>query len=80
MENSIYILNITSSIPNVNTKMQKLDDVKQSFLWHCRLHHINEKHVFKLNQSGYLDSFDYESFETCEFCLQEKMIKSLLHG
>lgn len=39
--------------------------MKQSYICHCRLGQINEKRIFKLHKDGYLDTFDYESFETC---------------
>ena len=34
----------------------------------------------KLHKQGSLGSFDYESFETCESCLQGKMTKSPFSG
>ena len=40
------------------------------------LGHINEKRISKLQQNGLLNSFDYESFETCESCLLGKMTKT----
>jgi len=46
------------------------------FLWHCRLGHKNEKRIQKLHSDGLLNSFDYESYETCESCLLEKMTKA----
>ena len=47
-----------------------------TYLWHYRLGHINEKRILKLHQHGLLNSFDYESFETCESYLLEKMTKT----
>ena len=38
--------------------------------------HANEKHISKLHRDGLLDSFDFESFDTCESCLLGKMVKS----
>ena len=49
-------------------------------LWHCRLGHINEKRINKLYKNGYLRSFDYESFDICEFCLLRKMTKTPFTG
>jgi hypothetical protein len=46
------------------------------FIWHCHLGHINEKHIERLHKDGLLSSFDFESFETCESCLIEKMTKA----
>ena len=78
--NGLYILDEDKSILNIDTKRQKLDIVKQSYLWHCRLGHVNEKRISKLHKDGYLDSFDYESFETCESCLLGKMTKTPFTG
>ena len=30
---------------------------------------MNEKHIFKSHDDDFLDSIEYESFETCEYCL-----------
>ena len=38
--------------------------------------HANEKHISQLPRDGLLDSFDFESFDTCESCLLGKMTKS----
>ena len=46
--------------------MQKEDDVKSSYLWHCHLGHISERRMTKLHKDGSLGFFDYESFDTCE--------------
>ena len=37
--------------------------------------HIGIKRMKKLHADGYLDSFDFESVETCEPCLLGKMTK-----
>ncbi|KAI5404436.1 hypothetical protein KIW84_051561 [Lathyrus oleraceus] len=42
--------------------------------------HINEKRISKLHKDGFLDSFDYESYETCRSCLIGKMTKSPFTG
>ena len=38
--------------------------------------HANEKCISQLHKDGLLDSFDFESFDTCESCLLGKMAKS----
>ena len=60
---------------DTNTKKAKTTQSSQTYLWHCRLGHINIKRIKKLLQEGILDSFDLESFENCEGCLLGKMIK-----
>lgn len=80
----LYVLDAddTSEMPiyNIDTKRSKSNDLNFTYLWHCRLGHINEKRISKLHQNGLLNSFDYESFDTCEFCLLEKMTKTLFTG
>ena len=81
---SLYILDIEDtnekSIYNINTKKFKSNDLNITYLWHCRLGHINEKCISKVHQHGLLNSFDFESFETCESCLLEKMTKTPFTG
>jgi hypothetical protein len=60
---------------NINTKRLRPNDLNPTFIWHCRLDHINEKHIEKLHKDGLLSSFDFESFDTCESCLLGKMTK-----
>ena len=52
----------------------------QTYLWHCRLGHINEKRISKLHKDGYLDKFDFESYEECKSCLIGKMAKAPFTG
>jgi hypothetical protein len=47
-----------------------------TFIWHCRLGHINEKRIERLHKDGLLSSFDFESFDTCGSCLLWKMTKA----
>ncbi len=54
--------------------------MNNSYLWHCRLGHIHEGRIQKLLNDGYLDPFDYESYATCESCLQGKMTNSPFSG
>ena len=76
LSNGIYILDMSNPILNVNdNKRQKRDNLKSSFLWHCRLFPISERSMTKLHKFGSLGSFDYESFDRCESCLLGKMTK-----
>ncbi|WRX12996.1 Integrase [Theobroma cacao] len=63
-------------ILNIEVKKAKKDDLKLSYIWHCRLGHINETRLTKLHKQGYIDPFNYESYGTCECCLLGKMTKS----
>ena len=51
-----------------------------TYLWHCHLGHINEKHISKLHKDGFLDSFNFESIEICKSCLLGKMTKDPFTG
>ena len=74
--NGLYILNLDTPIYNINTKRFKSNDLNPTYLWHCRLGHINENRISKLHKDGFLDSFDFESYEVCESCLLGKMTKA----
>ena len=81
LSNGIYILDMSNSILNFNdNKRQKRDNLKSSFLWHCHLGHISERHMTKLHKCGSLGSFDYELFNTSESCLLGKMTKLPFKG
>ena len=64
--NGLYILDLDNQILNIQEKRMKLDKLNKTYLWHCRLGHINEKRISKLHKGGYLDSFDYESYDVYE--------------
>ncbi|WCJ31679.1 Retrovirus-related Pol polyprotein from transposon TNT 1-94 [Euphorbia peplus] len=75
--NGIYILNNEITSLNVTTKKPRLDnEIDKTYLWHCRLGHINEQRLSKLHSDGLLDTFDFESLEACESCLKGKMAKT----
>jgi hypothetical protein len=46
----------------------------------CRFGHINEKRIERLHKDGLVSSFDFESFDTCEYCLLGKMTKAPFTG
>ena len=81
LSNGIYTLDMSNPILNVNeNKRQKGDNLKSSFIWHCRLCHISERCMIKLHKSVSLGSFDYESLDTCESCLLGMMTKLPFKG
>ena len=82
--NGIYELNLdcsssNNSIYHVNTKRVKYN-LNQTYLWHCRLGHINKKRISQLQKSGLLEANENESFDICESCLCGKMTKSPFSG
>ncbi|KAK2421692.1 secreted RxLR effector protein [Trifolium repens] len=80
MYNGLYVLDLETSVYNINTKRMKPNELNPSYLWHCRLGHINERRITKLHKDGLLDSFDYESYDTCRSCLIGKMTKAPFKG
>ena len=67
-------------IHNIDAKRYKVDNDSATYLWHCRLGHIGVKRMKKLHTDGFMESLDYESFDTCEPCLMGKMTKSPFSG
>jgi hypothetical protein len=75
--NGLYILDLEDkSVYNINMKRGRLNDLNPTFIWHCRLGHINEKHIERLYKDCLLSSFDFELFDMCESYLLEKMTKT----
>ena len=76
MDNGLYELDHETPIYNINAKKFKSNDLNPTYLWHCCLGHINQKHISKLHKDGLLDPFDFESYEVCESGLLGKMTKA----
>ncbi|GKA42156.1 retrotransposon protein, putative, ty1-copia subclass [Tanacetum coccineum] len=76
----IYEIVLSSSNTNdssmyvVSNKRAKLN-LDSTLLWHCRLGHINEKHMEKLQHDGLLNSTDIKSLEKCVSCMSGKMAR-----
>ncbi|GKD53370.1 zinc finger, CCHC-type containing protein [Tanacetum coccineum] len=60
------------SIYTCSNKKSK-HNLDSSFLWHCRLGHINKKRIAKLQHDGLLESIDDESFDVCVSYISGKM-------
>ena len=60
-QNGLYMINLRDDndreIYHINS------DIDQTYLWHCRLGHINENRIKKLITDGSLESFDFKSFD-----------------
>ncbi|KAJ9538231.1 hypothetical protein OSB04_030964 [Centaurea solstitialis] len=63
----------SSEIYHISKRSKDIED--QTYLWHCRLGHINKKRVELLLKGGFLGTFDYKPFDNCESCLSGKMTK-----
>jgi hypothetical protein len=70
--NVLYVLDLE----NINAKRARLNDLNPTFIWHYHLDHINEKCIGRPHKDSLLNSFDFESFDTCESYLLRKMTKS----
>ncbi|GJT09728.1 zinc finger, CCHC-type containing protein [Tanacetum coccineum] len=62
------------SIYSCSNKKSK-HNLDSTFLWHCRLGHINKKRIEKLQRDGILKSIDNESFDVCVSCISGKMAR-----
>ena len=57
--NGLYVLDLDyTPVYNMNKRL-KANDSNQTYLWHCRLGHINENRISKLHKDGFLDKFDF---------------------
>ncbi|GJX13326.1 retrotransposon protein, putative, ty1-copia subclass [Tanacetum coccineum] len=78
--NGVYEIDMHDLVPNVNSiynvsNKRVKRNLDSTYLWHCRLAHINKKRIKQLQQDGLLKSTDDESFDQCESCLSGKMTK-----
>ena len=80
LSSGIYMLSRPVNVLCAPNKRPKLDDVEDSYLWHCRLGHINKNRISRLVREGILNDIDCESIKICESCLLEKMTKSPFAG
>jgi GAG-pre-integrase domain len=73
--NGLYMLKIDKLVFNINKRL-KISHESMTFMWHCRIGHINEKHIKKLHKVGLLGNFNIEIINTCESYLRGKMTKA----
>ncbi|KAJ9561984.1 hypothetical protein OSB04_007144 [Centaurea solstitialis] len=74
--NGLYTVNMqddNKEIYHISKRSKDIED--QTYLWHCRLGHINKKRVELLLKGGFLGTFDFKPFDNCESCLSGKMTK-----
>ncbi|GJW28481.1 retrotransposon protein, putative, ty1-copia subclass [Tanacetum coccineum] len=75
-DSTLPIINSMYSISNKRTK----PNLDSSYLWHCRLTHINKKRIEKLQHDRLLKPTDNEPFDQCVSCISSKMTrKPFLH-
>ncbi|GJW66826.1 retrotransposon protein, putative, ty1-copia subclass [Tanacetum coccineum] len=76
LDNCHYAPSITRGVVSVHICNKRAKrNLDSTYLWHCRLAHINKKRIKQLQQDGLLKSTDDESFDQCESCLSGKMTK-----
>ncbi|GKB23554.1 retrotransposon protein, putative, ty1-copia subclass [Tanacetum coccineum] len=66
-----FVMNLWIMLAKENHK----HNLDSTFLWHCRLGHINKKRIEKLQHDGLLESIDDESFDVCVSCISGKMAR-----
>ena len=72
--NGLYILQSSLPLFQIHNKQPSSSRKNNpSYLWHCRLGHINETRIQRLRKLDYLEPFDFESYGTCESCVKGKM-------
>ncbi|KAJ9557117.1 hypothetical protein OSB04_011731 [Centaurea solstitialis] len=67
--NGLYRVNLqhdNKEIYHISKRSKDIED--QTYLWHCRLGHINKKRVELLLKGGFLGTFDFKPFDNCESC------------
>ena len=64
----------------IASKYPKLDNINESYVWHCRLGHVNKNRIDRLIKECILEIDDCESLPTCESCLLDKMTKLPFKG
>ena len=77
----LLFLSLSDNILHIdNMKKRKRKDVNVTYLWYCRLDHINESRINKLYKDKFFDPYQFKSYETYESCLMGKMTKTLFIG
>nr|GFB03250.1 retrotransposon protein, putative, Ty1-copia subclass [Tanacetum cinerariifolium] len=75
-----YEIDMHSLYPNVSSNFNLSNkrvkySLDSSYLWHCRLRHINKKRMDKLQHDRILQSTHDESLEKCKSCIIGKMAR-----
>nr|GEV73073.1 retrotransposon protein, putative, Ty1-copia subclass [Tanacetum cinerariifolium] len=78
LHNGIYEIDMHNLYPNVSSmfnvsKKRAKRMLDSSYLWHCRLGHINKKRIDKIQRDGILKPTHNESLEKCKSCISGKM-------
>ena len=85
MENNLYTI-ISTQFNNRKLELNNASKISkkrkepsssmnETYLWHLRLGHANQKRIQTLVDQDLLKGLDTESFSMCESCLEGKMTK-----
>ena len=80
LNNGIYVLSWSVSVMYTSSKCPRLENVSDLYLWHCRLGHVNQSRINKMQGEGLLEVSDFDTLPTYEYCLLGKMTKSPFIG
>nr|GEU61547.1 retrotransposon protein, putative, Ty1-copia subclass [Tanacetum cinerariifolium] len=69
-----FTLPIVNSMYSISNKRTK-SNLDSTYLWHCRLAHINKKCIEKLEHGGLLKSTDNELFDQYVSCISGKITR-----
>ena len=79
--NGVYILNQNSYVFNTTNKRKRnTSGLNDSYLWHCRLGHINRNRLDRLHKDGLIDPYTDEIYDICHSCIKGKMTKTPFKG
>ncbi|GJY17518.1 retrotransposon protein, putative, ty1-copia subclass [Tanacetum coccineum] len=76
----IFEIDLSDSYINVSSmyalsNKRAKSNLDSALLWHCRLGHISNKHIEKLQHDGLLNLNDLRAFEKCVPCMSGKMAR-----
>ena len=75
LNNGIYIVS-RPDIMYISNKHPRIDDVTDTYLWYCRLGHINKNRINRLTKEEIFDIDDCKLLSICESYLFGRMTKS----
>ena len=76
LKHDIYILLQPIDVMYTSNKCPRIDNISDSYLWHCRLDHANKNRIDRFIKKDVLEINDCESLPICEFRPLDKMTKS----
>ena len=78
LDSGLYTLDQSYYTNCIQTKKARIKDSKL-YLWHCRLSHVNKKHIERLMKDERIKSFEFDLDETCEACIARQDDQEAVH-